>query len=208
MIGDVRLGIADHLGWAVAVTASACHTVVDRRRIELISTPLSPADWCPRSPRLPSPTYGVATRGMRALHDLLKVSSIEPLDEARAREAWRASAKRLGRRHDRCLHRDRSGAARRCGLVRAARTLAYSVLAAAADALNAGAPLDRIQGHFVTRAANLLAGAEADAVLASPYGLGFATTARWGEPMATSGERRCPPVGRSDGRSWGETDGR
>ncbi len=52
-------------------------------------------------------------------------------------------------------------------LMRAARTLAYSVLAAAADALNAGAPLDRIQGHFVTRAASLLSGAEADAVLAT-----------------------------------------
>jgi hypothetical protein len=32
----VRLGIAHHLGWAVAVTASADHTVVDRRRIELV----------------------------------------------------------------------------------------------------------------------------------------------------------------------------
>jgi hypothetical protein len=32
----VRLGIADHLGWAVAVSASAEHEVVDRRRIELI----------------------------------------------------------------------------------------------------------------------------------------------------------------------------
>jgi hypothetical protein len=32
----VRLGIAHHLGWAVAVTASADHQVVDRRRIELV----------------------------------------------------------------------------------------------------------------------------------------------------------------------------
>jgi hypothetical protein len=32
----VRLGIAHHLGWAVAVTASAQHTVADRRRIELV----------------------------------------------------------------------------------------------------------------------------------------------------------------------------
>jgi hypothetical protein len=32
----VRLGIAHHFGWAVAVTASADHAVVDRRRIELI----------------------------------------------------------------------------------------------------------------------------------------------------------------------------
>jgi hypothetical protein len=35
-IGGMRLGIAHHFGWAVAVTASADHKVVDRRRIELI----------------------------------------------------------------------------------------------------------------------------------------------------------------------------
>lgn len=40
----VRLGIAHHLGWAVAVTASGEHEVVDRRRIELIEpgTPAAP----------------------------------------------------------------------------------------------------------------------------------------------------------------------
>jgi hypothetical protein len=43
MLGDVRVGIADHLGWAIAVTASADHEVVDRRRIELIEPSLSPA---------------------------------------------------------------------------------------------------------------------------------------------------------------------
>jgi hypothetical protein len=32
----MRLGIAHHFGWAVTVTASADHQVVDRRRIELI----------------------------------------------------------------------------------------------------------------------------------------------------------------------------
>jgi len=32
----MRLGIAHHLGWAVAVTATADHEVVDRRRIELV----------------------------------------------------------------------------------------------------------------------------------------------------------------------------
>jgi hypothetical protein len=32
----MRVGIAHHLGWAVAVTASSDHRVVDRRRIELI----------------------------------------------------------------------------------------------------------------------------------------------------------------------------
>jgi hypothetical protein len=39
----VRLGIADHLGWAIAVTASDDHEVVDRRRIELIEAGLSAA---------------------------------------------------------------------------------------------------------------------------------------------------------------------
>jgi hypothetical protein len=39
----LRLGIADHLGWAVAVTASADHEVVDRRRIELIEPGMSAA---------------------------------------------------------------------------------------------------------------------------------------------------------------------
>ena len=39
----MRLGIADHLGWAIAVTASGDHEVVDRRRIELIEPGISPA---------------------------------------------------------------------------------------------------------------------------------------------------------------------
>jgi hypothetical protein len=39
----VRLGIAHHFGWAVAVTASADHKVVDRRRIELIEPGLPAA---------------------------------------------------------------------------------------------------------------------------------------------------------------------
>jgi hypothetical protein len=42
-LGDMRLGIADHLGWAVAVTASADRRVVDRRRIELIEPGLPAA---------------------------------------------------------------------------------------------------------------------------------------------------------------------
>jgi hypothetical protein len=42
----MRLGIAHHLGWAVAVTASADHRVVDRRRIELIEPgmPVAPIE--------------------------------------------------------------------------------------------------------------------------------------------------------------------
>jgi hypothetical protein len=43
MGGDMRLGIADHFGWAVAVTASDDHEVVDRRRIELVEPGVTPA---------------------------------------------------------------------------------------------------------------------------------------------------------------------
>ena len=39
----MRLGIAHHLGWAVAVTASADHRIVDRRRIELVEPGVSAA---------------------------------------------------------------------------------------------------------------------------------------------------------------------
>jgi hypothetical protein len=39
----VRLGIADHLGWAVAVTAGPDHGVVDRRRIALVEPGVSAA---------------------------------------------------------------------------------------------------------------------------------------------------------------------
>jgi hypothetical protein len=39
----MRLGIAHHFGWAVAVTASADHKVLDRRRIELIEPGLPAA---------------------------------------------------------------------------------------------------------------------------------------------------------------------
>jgi hypothetical protein len=40
---DVRVGIAHHLGWAVAVTATPDHKVVDRRRIQLVEPGLAPA---------------------------------------------------------------------------------------------------------------------------------------------------------------------
>jgi hypothetical protein len=42
----MRLGVAHHLGWAVAVTASADHRVVDRRRIELVERgmPVAPIE--------------------------------------------------------------------------------------------------------------------------------------------------------------------
>jgi hypothetical protein len=40
---QLRVGLADHFGWAVAVTASAAHDVVDRRRIALVEPGVTPA---------------------------------------------------------------------------------------------------------------------------------------------------------------------
>ena len=43
LLADMRLGIFDHFGWAVAVISSADHQVVDRRRIELVEPGVTPA---------------------------------------------------------------------------------------------------------------------------------------------------------------------
>jgi len=37
------VGIADHLGWAIAVVADDEHAVVDQRRIELVEPVVTPA---------------------------------------------------------------------------------------------------------------------------------------------------------------------
>jgi hypothetical protein len=42
-LAEACVGIADHFGWAVAVTASADHAVLDRRRIALVEPGLTPA---------------------------------------------------------------------------------------------------------------------------------------------------------------------
>ena len=62
----MRLGIADHLGWAVAVTASADHEVVDRRRIELIEPGLSAAPIHWQSRRLDVPATAALVEQVRA----------------------------------------------------------------------------------------------------------------------------------------------
>ena len=48
----MRLGIADHLGWAVAVLADAEHAVVERRRLTLVEPGVSPAPIHYESARL------------------------------------------------------------------------------------------------------------------------------------------------------------
>jgi hypothetical protein len=51
----MRLGIADHFGWAIAVTAFDDHKVVDRRRIELVEPGITPAPIHHESHRPPRP---------------------------------------------------------------------------------------------------------------------------------------------------------
>jgi hypothetical protein len=64
--GPVRLGIADHLGWAIAVAASGDHEVVDRRRIELIEPGVSSAPIHYESWRLDVATTGALVAKVRA----------------------------------------------------------------------------------------------------------------------------------------------
>ena len=67
----MHVGMADHFGWAVAVTASADHTVVDRRRIELIepgmpAAPIHHEGKRPESERLDSAALAALVAQVRA----------------------------------------------------------------------------------------------------------------------------------------------
>lgn len=74
----MRLGIADHLGWAVAVTASGDHEVVDRRRIALIEPGVTPAPIHYESRRLDVATTAALVAEARA--SIVRASSAA-LDE-------------------------------------------------------------------------------------------------------------------------------
>src|SRR5689334_18511325 len=62
----LRLGIADHFGWAVAVTASADREVVDRRRIELVEPGVCAAPIHYESKRLDVPETTALVAEVRA----------------------------------------------------------------------------------------------------------------------------------------------
>lgn len=64
----LRVGIYDHLGWAVAVTASSGHDVVDRRRINLIE---------PGVPTMPihHPGQGLSLDEVKALVTRVRASA-------------------------------------------------------------------------------------------------------------------------------------
>jgi hypothetical protein len=78
----VRLSIADHLGWAVAVTASADHNVVDRRRIELVEPGITPAPIHYESHRLDVAATAALVEEVRA--SVVRASSAALDDIARA----------------------------------------------------------------------------------------------------------------------------
>jgi hypothetical protein len=91
----VRVGIAHHLGWAVAVTASADHVVADRRRIELIEPgmPTAPVEHEAKplddaaAARMVAEVRASALRATSASLDQLAASLPEPVVSMSLR-AW------------------------------------------------------------------------------------------------------------------------
>ena len=77
----MRLGIADHLGWAVAVVASGSHEVVDRRRIELVEPGMSAAPIHYESRRLDVAATTALVANVRA--SVVRTTSVA-LDEIAA----------------------------------------------------------------------------------------------------------------------------
>jgi hypothetical protein len=78
----VRLGIADHFGWAVAVTASSDGTVVDRRRIELVEPGVTAAPIHYDSARLDLAATGELVARVRASVARRTSASLDALAEA------------------------------------------------------------------------------------------------------------------------------
>ena len=62
----MRLGIADHFGWAVAVAAAPDHEVVDRRRIELVEPGIAKAPIHHKGNRWTTPRSAVLVAQVRA----------------------------------------------------------------------------------------------------------------------------------------------
>lgn len=62
----MRVGIADHLGWAVAVVADDDHRVVDRGRIELVEPGTTPAPIHHDSARLDEAATAALVAEVRA----------------------------------------------------------------------------------------------------------------------------------------------
>jgi hypothetical protein len=87
MTAGMRVGIADHFGWAVAVTATADHRVVDRRRIELVEPGVTPAPIhydrarldVPGTAALVAEVRASVVRATKAAFDELAAALAEPV---------------------------------------------------------------------------------------------------------------------------------
>ena len=78
----MRLGIADHFGWAVAVTASADYEVVDRRRMELIEPGITEAPMHYESARLDVAATAALVEKVRASAARATAAAFEALETA------------------------------------------------------------------------------------------------------------------------------
>ena len=78
----MRVGIADHFGWAVAVTAASDGTVVDRRRIELVEPGVTAAPIHYDSARLGVDATAELVAEVRASVARQTSASLDELDEA------------------------------------------------------------------------------------------------------------------------------
>ena len=95
LLVEMRLGIFDHFGWAVAVTSSADDEVVDRRRIELVEPGVTPApihyDGNPfdvaATAELVATVRASVARATSAALDALSAASPEPIVSISLR-AW------------------------------------------------------------------------------------------------------------------------
>lgn len=82
MMRGMRVGIADHFGWAVAVVASADFAVVDRRRIELIEPGLSAAPIHYESKSLDEAGTAALIAEVRASVGRATAASLDELERA------------------------------------------------------------------------------------------------------------------------------
>lgn len=78
----VRVGIADHFGWAVAVIASGDHEVVDRRRIELVEPGVTPAPFHYDSSRLDVDATAALVAAVRASIERATTAALDQLAAA------------------------------------------------------------------------------------------------------------------------------
>jgi hypothetical protein len=78
----MRLGIAHHFGWAVAVTASADHAVVDRRRIELVEPSMPTAPVHHEGKSLDDNAVAVMVKQVRASASRATSASLDELQAA------------------------------------------------------------------------------------------------------------------------------